>query len=231
MKDKQPDPKSLSILIAQLQSLSDGLDEETAKELLSSVNYHLSLLTSLHPIDPKVAFQGCENAGNTCYLDSILYCLFASSHQAFDACLVVPNLSIVHIHLLRMGNRIRMGLLIPSLWIEDLRALLIECGFQGGMNFDREKLSGLSRFFRSNQNKILGYAKNQQDASELFLFLADLLSFPKLVFYEQLIHGAEVSVDDTKVTTQRVLEISMDANSKSLADLLRTHFFENEGIA
>lgn len=128
-----------------------------------------------------------------------------------------------------MVNRMRLGGLVPSFWMEQLRALLIECGFQGGMNFDRTRLSGLTGFFKSSKIKI-GYQKSQMDASELFLFLADLLSFPKLVFYEHLIHGAETSVDDTKVTTERVLIIRLDSNSKSFADLLRTHFFENEGV-
>lgn len=49
------------------------------------------------------------------------------------------------------------------------------------------------------------------------------------MFYETLLHGAQTSVDDQKITTQRVLEISMDVDgATSLADLLKSHFHNNE---
>ncbi|ORX70546.1 hypothetical protein DL89DRAFT_135933 [Linderina pennispora] len=88
-------------------------------------------------------------------------------------------------------NYIRAGELIPALAIEEFRGALIKCGW-----LNEHGHGPLNRY-------------TQQDVNELYMFLMDKLQMPYLAMQVQMVHGADQDEADSRMVTQRVLELSL----------------------
>ncbi|KAI9466410.1 hypothetical protein BX667DRAFT_459845, partial [Coemansia mojavensis] len=135
------------------------------------------------PVEPTVRVGGAENAGDTCYLDSIIAALFAT-HTSSDGLLFMRDLGSrdangVQALCRLLANFLRAGELVSADMIEQLRAQLVKCGWSG--------------------------AHGQQDAGELFLFLMQTLQMPFLPLEMRMVHGADADAGDSRVVTQRAL--------------------------
>ncbi|KAJ2851942.1 hypothetical protein IWW36_000715 [Coemansia brasiliensis] len=162
------------------------------------------------PIDPTMRLSGAENAGGTtCYLDSIMAALFAA-HSSCDGLLFMRDLGSQDANGVQalcrlLTNFLRAGELIGADMMEQLRAQLVKCGWPG--------------------------ARGQQDAGELFLFLMQTLQMPFLPLEMRMVHGADADADDSRVVTQRAIELALpsedDGKAVGLQQLLARHFFDN----
>ncbi|KAJ1739986.1 hypothetical protein LPJ68_004179 [Coemansia sp. RSA 1086] len=161
------------------------------------------------PVEPTVRVGGAENAGDTCYLDSIIAALFAT-HTSSDGLLFMRDLGSrdangVQALCRLLANFLRAGELVSADMIEQLRAQLVKCGWSG--------------------------AHGQQDAGELFLFLMQTLQMPFLPLEMRMVHGADADAGDSRVVTQRAIELALPSEDNKhevgLQQLLAKHFFDN----
>ncbi|KAJ2453952.1 hypothetical protein EV183_001908 [Coemansia sp. RSA 2336] len=161
------------------------------------------------PVDPTVQLRGAENAGDTCYLDSIVVALFAA-HTSCDGLLFMRDLGDrdangVQALCRLLTNFLRAGELVSADMMEQLRAQLVKCGWPG--------------------------AHGQQDAGELFLFLMQTLQMPFLPLEMRMVHGADSDANDSRVVTQRAIELALPSEDNGhevgLQQLLAKHFFDN----
>ncbi|KAI9481801.1 hypothetical protein BX667DRAFT_493291 [Coemansia mojavensis] len=161
------------------------------------------------PVEPTVRVGGAENAGDTCYLDSIIAALFAT-HTSSDGLLFMRDLGSrdangVQALCRLLANFLRAGELVSADMIEQLRAQLVKCGWSG--------------------------AHGQQDAGELFLFLMQTLQMPFLPLEMRMVHGADADAGDSRVVTQRAIELALPSEDNEhevgLQQLLAKHFFDN----
>ncbi|KAK3844092.1 MAG: hypothetical protein J3R72DRAFT_438895 [Linnemannia gamsii] len=207
-------------------------DDETAEYLLSSYQWNIDLtlqycqdlLQAVHgtlvPVQQDVVLGGAVNDQMTsCYIDALLFAMFARL-SAFEGLLNV-NLDAesdsdseesgtgapdtgpskkdeerLHTHRLQTWlrmfvNQLRSGRLIQAHVVKELRQHLYCCGWNCPGPRDPP---GSSR---------------QEDSSELFMFLTEKLHLPYLPLEQRLLHGAKISVDDDKVITERMLQISI----------------------
>ncbi|KAJ2823942.1 hypothetical protein IWW50_003565, partial [Coemansia erecta] len=142
-------------------------------------------------IDAGVRLRGAENAGSTCYIDSVFAALFAA-HTACDGLLYMRDLGSDDANALQalcrlLANYLRAGELIGVELMTLLRAQLVRCGWPG--------------------------AKGQQDAGELYMFLAETLHMPYLPLEVYMEHGADADADDSRMVTQRVIELALPDNA------------------
>lgn len=142
-----------------------------------------------------------QNAGNTCYLDSILVALFAE-HDGSDSLLTVQTPSPPHQALrkaLRVAvNYIRCGQVLPRRAIRDVLDALIKLGWYPG--------------------------SAQQDAAELYAFLLDELSAPFVPLYNNLSHGGVPDAADHTPSTERLLWLDLNGGG-ALTTMLNHYFF------
>lgn len=150
---------------------------------------------------PNPSPRNPQNAGNTCYLDSILVSLFAE-HDASDSLLTVQTPSSTHETLRRTLrtaiNYIRRGQVLPSSAIRDVRGALIKLGWHSGFA--------------------------QQDAAELYAFLLDELNAPFVPLYNNLSHGGVPDVADHTPSTERLLWLDLHGGG-ALTTMLDRYFF------
>ncbi|KAJ2489956.1 hypothetical protein IWW37_003586 [Coemansia sp. RSA 2050] len=185
---------------------------------------YLTRIGILCDIDPSIQMSGAVNSGGTtCYIDSLVMALFGA-HQSCDGLLYARgNLgSEAASHLQAVCrlvvNHLRAGELIDASLIEEMRTALLNCGWLCGDDS------------RAPANRY-----TQQDASELYIFLMEKLQMPYLPLEVRMIHGADYDEADTRMVTQRVLELSLldDDISDSLEQpvllqsLLERYFFDN----
>ncbi|KAL7752690.1 hypothetical protein RI367_001692 [Sorochytrium milnesiophthora] len=173
----------------------------------------------LTPISTHVILRGIENSGNTCYIDSLIFALFARM-SAFDSLLTqdlagdaLPSVRRLQCALVMVVNRLRRGKLVVR---EEMRRLEYavkevwgQVGGGGGV----------------------GTVGRQEDVSELFLLLTSAFKSPFLPIWQSIHHGGERESDDTKLFTERCLQLSI-TNPKERAPvqldtLLLDYFFDN----
>lgn len=140
------------------------------------------------PIRPHSHARNFENAGNTCYLSTVLVALFAE----FDACDALltptsPTVSAARLSLcaaLRAAvNRLRSADVVRKPLVADVRTQLVTLRWQGGTA--------------------------QQDAAELFAFLFDALGAPFVPLYNNLWHAGVPDAADHAPSTERLLWLDL----------------------
>ncbi|KAJ1730483.1 hypothetical protein LPJ72_004453 [Coemansia sp. Benny D160-2] len=163
---------------------------------------HIVLCTHdgvLYNIDPRIQMCGAANSGGTsCYIDSLLMALFGAQ-SSFDALLYVRDLGSESANKLLAITRLyvnfmRAGELIDVWLVEEMRSALLACGWLGGA-FQAETMGSAQK-------------QQQQDTSELYLFLMDVLQMPYLPLEMRMVHGADHDTADCKMVTQRMVELS-----------------------
>ncbi|KAF3096096.1 hypothetical protein TWF102_006726 [Orbilia oligospora] len=143
-----------------------------------------------------VALKGAENNGKvTCYLDSLLFALYAHL-DSFEAMLYNvfdddkrKKLS----SLLRLFvNMLRSGKLVTADIIQEIQISLAECGWKEAA------------------------LKQQQDASEAFTFIAETLEMPLLTLKMDIAHGGlDIPDDDHKFINERLLNVAIPSESET----------------
>ncbi|KAJ2525077.1 hypothetical protein GGI11_000349 [Coemansia sp. RSA 2049] len=163
---------------------------------------HIVLCTHdgvLYNIDPRIQMCGAVNSGGTsCYIDSLLMALFGAQ-SSFDALLYVRDLGSESANKLLAITRLyvnfmRAGELIDVWLVEEMRSALLACGWLGSA-FQAETMGSAQK-------------QQQQDTSELYLFLMDVLQMPYLPLEMRMVHGADHDTADCKMVTQRMVELS-----------------------
>ncbi|KAK6349637.1 hypothetical protein TWF696_005919 [Orbilia brochopaga] len=137
-----------------------------------------------------VSLKGAENNGKvTCYLDSLLFSLYAHL-DSFEAMLYnvfdddkrkkLSSLLRLFVNMLRSGN------LITADIIQEIQNSLAECGWKEAA------------------------LKQQQDASEAFTFIAETLEMPLLTLKMDIAHGGlDIPDDDHKFINERLLNVAI----------------------
>ncbi|KAJ3042997.1 hypothetical protein HK097_001853, partial [Rhizophlyctis rosea] len=152
----------------------------------------------------EVPWKGIENAGNSCYIDSLIVAMFGKE-SVFDALLTreLPNagdaksanLKRLQITLRLVVNQLRDGKLVSRYTMHRLRLDLIRSGWEG-------------------TSTSMACWSCQEDASELFLFLTSAFSAPFLPIEEVLFHGGAADKDDERVFTERMLQLGIPEEAK-----------------
>ncbi|KAL9609883.1 MAG: hypothetical protein Q9167_005376 [Letrouitia subvulpina] len=155
----------------------------------------------IKPYDQGVKLLGAVNRESvTCYLDSLLFAIFARQ-SCFEAMLYN---SFNNENTEKLATLIRLW--VNMLRTKQLQSQLAECGWQ--------QASELS----------------QQDASEAFSFITEVLELPLLTLKMDIFHnGREEMTDDHKFINERLLEVSIPEDPKdgsviTLEDCLETYF-------
>ncbi|MCJ1283017.1 hypothetical protein MMC26_002344 [Xylographa opegraphella] len=160
--------------------------------------------------NPDVKLLGAVNRhGTTCYLDATLFAIFARL-ESFEAILYntfedEPRKRLST--LLRLWvNVLRTGKLITTDITEQLQDALAKCGWHEAAE------------------------KQQQDASEAFSFITEMLELPMLTLKVDIFHqGKEESNDDHRFVRERLLEVAIpeeppDGRIITLEECLETYF-------
>ncbi|KAI9024233.1 hypothetical protein DFJ74DRAFT_74980 [Hyaloraphidium curvatum] len=171
-------------------------------------------------VRPGTSLMGAENAGNSCYFDSLLFALFAAQtlfdgllRVALDPAMVPARKFQASLRL--FVNQLRRGDLVSRFTVSRMRDDAFAAGFAG--------VHGLGS----------GVRTAQEDTSELFLWILGTLQAPYLPLNQRILHGAREEVDDTKYSAERVLALDIPehyADSRDpvpLERLLEAFFFEN----
>jgi Ubiquitin carboxyl-terminal hydrolase len=159
--------------------------------------------------DAQTKLLGSENReGVTCYLDSVLFSIFAKL-DSFEAMLLkdFPDRPRARLGLLLRVwvNLLRSGKLITAEFAVMIQMALSECGWQ-----DAAQL-------------------RQQDASEAFTFITGRLELPLLTLKMDIYHtGKEDEDDDHKYINERLLDVAIpeleDGKGVTLEDCLEEYF-------
>eukprot|EP00903_Cladosiphon_okamuranus_P021797 g20043.t1 len=144
----------------------------------------------LNAVTPGAPVRGMANGGNTCYIDSLLFAMFATL-DAFDWLLFKPlpptdppQVKLLQKHLRFLVNQLRGGATVPREHSNLIRNHLRTCGWQGGPS-------------------------SQEDVTELFTFLVCLLRCPALPLSEALFHGGKGEPGDSRISTERALFLAL----------------------
>jgi hypothetical protein len=163
----------------------------------------------LEPVQRIEKQYRIANAGNTCYLDSLLFALFAQIN-AFDYLLLksVPNkdISVMQMHLRLFVTRMRKSKAIMK---HQVKAL-----------FTAMKKSGWS-----------GRPGSQEDVVELLAWFLAIFESPSLAMTESIYHGGETDMSsDERVAAERFLSLPIPDGKDliSLEDLVQAYFFDNQ---
>ncbi|KAK2731578.1 hypothetical protein FQN57_003286 [Myotisia sp. PD_48] len=163
-------------------------DPDKALELLHIIQDSVQGILRIYT--PSTKLLGAENRdGVTCYLDALLFAMFARL-DCFEAVLYNGqndpprrNLAVI----LRLWvNMLRSGKLIPQDITKQLQAAIAACGWTEAAR------------------------KRQQDASEAFTFITQILELPLLTLKMDIYHtGKENLGDDHKFVNERLLEVAI----------------------
>lgn len=159
--------------------------------------------------DAQTKLLGSENReGVTCYLDSVLFSIFAKL-DSFEAMLLkdFPDRPRARLGLLLRVwvNLLRSGKLITAEFAAMIQMALSECGWE-----DAAEL-------------------RQQDASEAFSFITGRLELPLLTLKMDIYHtGKEDADDDHKYINERLLDVAIptleEGKTTTLEDCLEEYF-------
>ncbi|KAI8082940.1 ubiquitin carboxyl-terminal hydrolase-domain-containing protein [Halteromyces radiatus] len=178
------------------------------------------LLTS-PPTTTSLPLLGSENEqGTSCYLDALLFAMYIGL-TSFDPMLLDQEEQLIHKkhHLQRtlrlFVNKLRSGQLVKKSTVAQVRRGLEQTGWYGQ---DPET-----------------HHWQQEDASELFLFLTSIFELPYLPFQLRLFHGANKDMDDDRIMTDRLLPLSLPTMEKDddiieplrLETILLDHFYNS----
>ncbi|KAJ1554811.1 hypothetical protein HK096_001386 [Nowakowskiella sp. JEL0078] len=191
----------------------------------------------LHPVSKCPNPQGFQNAGNTCYIDSVLFALFARE-SVFDALVTkISNdekVSQLQVSLRIAVNLLRTNKLVSSWVMSKLRADLVNCGwitgtggsvvapflplerklFHGGKSdTDDERLS-------TERILVLSIPEKDQDIPAKY-DKADLASKDKLTLSLNIFPKG-------KKDPNRNITADSPSDSLLLEDLLTRYFFDNK---
>ncbi|KAM3073402.1 hypothetical protein ACMFMF_006609 [Clarireedia jacksonii] len=175
---------------------------DVSKALELVIIFRESVEGVVRPYDPKIEMLGAvNNGGVTCYLDSLLFAMFARL-PSFEPLLHSvwedePRRRLST--LIRLWvNMLRSGMLIPTDITEHLqKAIETACDWE-------EVTNG-----------------KQQDTTEAFNKIADALGLPLLTLKMNIMHpGIEVPKDDHKYVYERLLDVAIpdDLDIPTLAD-------------
>ncbi|KAJ3116828.1 hypothetical protein HK098_006469 [Nowakowskiella sp. JEL0407] len=157
----------------------------------------------LLPASETASMRGFQNAGNTCYIDSLLFAMFGRE-SVFDILLIQvstdENISLLQSSLRMVVNQLRSDKLVSAWAMARLRENLIKCGWIVGSSGTNAK---------ANKN-------SQQDVSELFLFLTSLLQAPFLPVEKKLFHGGKIDSNDERLSTERILVLSIPEKGQAI---------------
>ncbi|CEJ60518.1 ubiquitin C-terminal hydrolase family protein [Penicillium brasilianum] len=222
-EDSQEHEKKVKLVESHLRSLGySTLEEAHVRHALKNTNDDVEKAISLlllledsiegiiRPYTPRTKLLGAENRqGVTCYLDSLLFAMFARL-DCFEAILYKsfndePRRKLAI--LLRFWvNLLRAGKLITTDITQHIQEALAECGWE-----DASRL-------------------RQQDASEAFTFITGTLELPLLTLKMDIYHtGKEDVSDDHKFVNERLLEVAIppeptDGSTITLEDCLEAYF-------
>lgn len=183
-------------------------DADLAFELLDIVEN--ADAGKLEPYCAETRLEGANNNnGVTCYLDSTLFAMFARLED-FEAMLYHTFTDPARrrlVVLLRLWvNMLRTGKLITTSLMAQLQASLAECGWADAA------------------------LKQQQDASEAFNFITDVLDLPRLTLKKDMYHQGKADHDDHKYTNERTIDVGIpepqDGKIVTLEDCLLEYFDE-----
>ncbi|KAJ2881370.1 hypothetical protein H4R27_004130 [Coemansia aciculifera] len=196
-------------------------DADTAIQRIQIL--YLTRVGVLYDIDPRIQICGAVNSGGTtCYIDSLLMALFGAQSSCDGLLYMRGDLGSEAANQLQavcrlVVNYLRAGELVDASLIEEVRTVLHSCGWLG----DDNGCPPANRY-------------TQQDVSELYMFLMERLQMPYLPLEVRMVHGADYDEADSRMVTQRVLELSLpDDDSDSLEQplllqsLLERYFFDN----
>ncbi|KUJ20129.1 cysteine proteinase [Mollisia scopiformis] len=161
------------------------------------------------PYNPKVHMLGAENKDAvTCYLDTLLFSMFGRL-SSFEPLLYTnfddePRRRLST--LIRLWvNMLRTGKLIQTDITKHLQEALAACGWDAATRLE------------------------QQDTSEAFQAITDILNLPLLTLKVDLVHGGKDDSDDHKLIQERLLNVAVpdeDPNGAAikLEDCLESYF-------
>ncbi|KAG0237625.1 hypothetical protein BGW42_000453 [Actinomortierella wolfii] len=123
-------------------------------------------------------------------------------------------------------NQLRQGRLVQAHVVRELRQHLYSCGWSiGSTHLQDSRLSSSPSCFSQQYPAI----SRQEDASELFMFLTEILHLPFLPLEQRLLHGARISDDDDKVITERMLQICIPTPEEQREQVKEHHHQEHAG--
>ncbi|KAL8643841.1 MAG: hypothetical protein Q9226_008088 [Calogaya cf. arnoldii] len=162
------------------------------------------------PYDPDIKLLGAVNReGTTCYLDSLLFAMFTRP-GCFEAMLYTKfddaKKQQLATLLLLWINTLRSGRLITTDITKLLQLQIAECGWEDAAQV------------------------HQQDASEAFNFITEVLNLPLLTLKMDIYHhGKEDAGDDHRFVNERCLEVAIpESNGAGLTlETCLTEYFNN----
>ncbi|CCG82926.1 Ubiquitin C-terminal hydrolase family protein [Taphrina deformans PYCC 5710] len=153
-------------------------------------------------VEPSSSFLlGAENLrGTTCYLDALLFSMFSRSFPIFDALLyharpdARANKLVVNLRV--FVNLLRCGYLVTHDLVDMLRNSIASCGWQDASR------------------------NSQQDTSECFGFIAEILQMPTLTFKVHIAHSGKADAHaDNKIVKERFLALPIPKPSGQYSEL------------
>ena len=193
--------------VALIMSMT-GKSEEESKNLLATNNHDIKeaisyLNNSQEFVLPPSLFKklkGFENGKNTCYIDSILFPMFARQ-DFYDNLLLKPiEAKRLQTYLRVIVNQLREGELVSCFSVNRFRNECIVWGWIEGTG--------------------------QQDAVEFMLFICQILSVSLISMKEDLFHGGLYNMRDENEALQQILCLPA-IKSVHLQDLMSEYFFDN----
>lgn len=157
---------------------------------------------------------GAENVrGTTCYLDALLFAMFSRSFPIFDTLLYHQGpdqrANRLAVNLRIFVNLLRSGYLVTHDLVDMLRKSIADCGWADAQS------------------------SAQQDTSECFGFIAEMLQMPMLTFKVHIAHAGREDVGaDNKIVRERFLALSVPEPPRNatylqpieLVDLIDAYF-------
>ncbi|KAI9216444.1 hypothetical protein BC828DRAFT_418883 [Blastocladiella britannica] len=201
-------------------------------------DWNAAFTGALAPVDRRRPLAGIENSGNTCYIDSLLFALFARL-DAFDCWLTQnfdapapppppPPASSLGDHSPGPDQQQPLGSSTAAadaakaeenarrLWLirsAQTQLTLAATRLRAGHLVTRAEMRCVESAIKqlwAHEGSNAGLLGVQEDAAELFLMLASVLRAPSLPLWQVIHHGADRDdADDRRVCTERLLQLAI----------------------